>query len=193
VKATGVPAAPASASQRAYMRDGLPSVYLEGDFGMRFVGALEGVLDPIVSTLDCLPAHICPELAPDHLLSVLGTWLGLVIDEDLSTSVRRNLVCNASGLMRFRGTVAGLQLMLTLTFPQLGLRVEDGGGVTTFDGVPTPPESSAGFTVRSPVPLDPSLRAALVHVIDRERPVHVTCRIQEPEGDTYTASAGASA
>ena len=43
---------PPVASTRAYLRNGLPSLYQDGDFGMRFVGALEELLDPIVAVLD---------------------------------------------------------------------------------------------------------------------------------------------
>ena len=191
--AAGLPAAPASASQRAYLRDGLPAVYLEGDFGMRFIGALEGVLDPIVSTLDCLPAYVSADLGPDYLLTLVGSWLGLVTDEDLSPAVRRELARNVAELMRRRGTAPGLQLLLALTFPELGLRVEDGGAVTVHDGVPAPPSHPAAFTVRSPVPLDAALRDAVVHVIDRERPVNVMCAIQDPHSVSYTPSSGATA
>ena len=52
--ASGTKETPPSASSRAYLRDGLPSLYAEGDFGMRFVGALETLLDPIVAMLDAL-------------------------------------------------------------------------------------------------------------------------------------------
>ena len=46
---------PPVASTRAYLRNGLPSLYQDGDFGMRFVGALEELLDPIVAILDGAP------------------------------------------------------------------------------------------------------------------------------------------
>src|SRR5215211_5588767 len=55
---------PKVASSRAYLRGGLPAVYQEGDFGMRFIGALETLLDPIVAVLDALPAHFSPGHAP---------------------------------------------------------------------------------------------------------------------------------
>ena len=49
---TGAKETPEVASSRAYLRNGLPAMYQDGDFGMRFVGALEELLDPIVAVLD---------------------------------------------------------------------------------------------------------------------------------------------
>ena len=48
--ASGPKETPPVASSRAYLRGALPAVYQDGDFGMRFIGALESLLDPISST-----------------------------------------------------------------------------------------------------------------------------------------------
>ena len=48
---------------------------------MRFLAALEGVLDPIVAVLDTLPAHFDPELAPLDILDLAIEWLGLEHNE----------------------------------------------------------------------------------------------------------------
>jgi phage tail-like protein len=185
----GSSVAPPSASRRGYLRAGLPSVYLEGDFGMRFIGALETVLDPIVDTLDSLPAYVSPELAPDHMLKLLAAWLGLVTDEGLPPGPRRDLVRNAAEVSRRRSTAAGLELLLKLTFPEVRLHVEDGGRVVACDGVatlPTPPVPS--FVVRSETALTPDQRAAIVRMLERQRPVHVTYRLEESGSDAPVPS-----
>ena len=74
--ASGPKETPPVASSRAYLRSGLPAVYQESDFGMRFIGALEELLDPIVAVLDALPAHFDPDHAPRDILSLLAAWLG---------------------------------------------------------------------------------------------------------------------
>ena len=61
--AQGPKETPPVASTRAYLRNGLPSLYQDGDFGMRFVGALEELLDPIVAVLDGLHKHFDPNHA----------------------------------------------------------------------------------------------------------------------------------
>ena len=73
---TGPKETPPVASNRAYLRGSLPAVYQEGDFGMRFIGALETLLDPIVAVLDALPAHFSADHAPRDILDLLSAWLG---------------------------------------------------------------------------------------------------------------------
>src|SRR4029079_5175670 len=73
---------PKVASSRAYLRGGLPAVYQEGDFGMRFIGALEQLLDPIIAVLDALPSHFNPDHAPRDLLALLASWLRSVRKEE---------------------------------------------------------------------------------------------------------------
>jgi phage tail-like protein len=121
---------PQPVSARAHLRDSLPAVYREGDFGMRFVGALEHVLDPVVALLDNLPAHFDPRHAPPDVVELLGAWLGLEHDEARRGEDRRELALGAAELLRRRGTRAGLEQALALAFPGVPLRVEDGGGVT---------------------------------------------------------------
>src|SRR3954451_17566529 len=134
---SGTTETPASASSRAYLRDGLPSLYSDGDFGMRFVGALESVLDPIVAVLDALPEHFDPDYAPRHILNLLSAWLGVTLDESQPITVQRDTIRRAAELGRRRGTRGGLrrgttavlELALALAFPAVPLRVEDEGGV----------------------------------------------------------------
>ena len=122
--------APQVASARGYLRRGLPAVYHDDDFGMRFVGALETLLDPIVSVLDNLPAHFDPDIAPLDVVDMLAVWLGLEPEESWSEELRRELVRRAGELTRKRGTKAGVELALKIAFPELPLRVEDSGSVT---------------------------------------------------------------
>ncbi len=102
--AEGASTAPQVASARGYLRRGLPAVYHDDDFGMRFVGALETLLDPIVSILDNLPAHFDPDIAPLDVVDMLAVWLGLEPEESWSEELRRELVRRAGELTRKRGT-----------------------------------------------------------------------------------------
>src|SRR3954469_18721164 len=98
---------PRSASSRAYLRDGLPSLYADGDFGMRFVGALETLLDPIVAMLDALPEHFDPDYAPSNILNLLSAWLGVDLDESQPIAVQRDTIRRAAELCRRRGGEGG--------------------------------------------------------------------------------------
>jgi phage tail-like protein len=186
--ATGPKETPKVASSRAYLRAGLPAVYQEGDFGMRFIGALETLLDPIVAVLDALPAHFSADHAPRDILDLLSSWLGVELDESQTPAQRREMVRQAAELSRRRGTRAGIELALQLAFPQLPLRVEDLGGVHT-----TPPDEGAdvpapGFIVYCDKTIAEETQAAVARCIEQTKPVHTTFRLRvrapkRPEGE----------
>ena len=130
--------APATVSVRRHLRNGVPDIYRRNatatrdqppPFVMRFLHALEEVLDPIVATLDSLPAHLDVDLAPEHALEGLASWLGVDEVESLPPDQRREAVRRAGELGRLRGTRAGLQLALSLFFPSISMRINDHGGV----------------------------------------------------------------
>ena len=172
---------PPVASARAYLRGNLPAIYLDGDgdFGLRFLNGLETVLDPIVATLDALPAYFHPTLAPRDVLELLAAWLGIEVDESWSDDQRRQLLRHAAEIGRRRGTARGLELMLAIAFPDLPLRVEDGGKVswsTDPDAVAESPPPA--FVVYCDAVLADEKLAAVARVIERVKPVHVTYRLR---------------
>ena len=169
---------PAVASSRAYLRGGLPAVYQEGDFGMRFIGALEGLLDPIVAVLDALPAHFDPDHAPRDILALLASWLGVELDESQELKDQREMVRRAADLGRSRGTVRGLELALKLSFPEVPMRIEDQGGVRwSLDHRPVeaPPPS---FVVYCDKPVAESVQASIARCIEQHKPVGTAYRLR---------------
>lgn len=172
-------APPATASARAYMRGSLPSIYQDDDFGLRFLGALETVLDPIVGLLDSLPAHVDPDLAPRDVLGALAAWLGVGLDEAWPEERWRELVRRAAELGRLRGTRAGLELELRIAFPDVPIRVEDNGGVVhAADRSELPKPAAFGFVVYCDVALSEADAAALARAIDQLKPVHIPYRLR---------------
>ena len=169
--------APSVASARGYLRGGLPAIYQEGDFGMRFVGALETLLDPVMGVLDSLPAHFSGELANRPTLGLLAAWLGMELDESWAEDRQRELVTRASELSRRRGTRAGLELALQIAFPDLPLRVEDDGGVVhATDPADLPTAPPPRFIVYCDAPLEEP--AGLARMIELMKPVHVQYRLR---------------
>jgi phage tail-like protein len=144
---------------------------------MEFVGALETLLDPLVATLDALPQHFDPDLAPRNLLELMAGWLGVELDESWPDERRRELVRRAGDLARRRGTRAGLELALSIAFPDLPLRIEDAGGVVTA-GAPEelPPATPPSFIVYCDQPL--AEPAHLARMIEFMKPVHVSYRLR---------------
>jgi phage tail-like protein len=171
---------PPVASSRAYLRGSLPAVYQDGDFGMRFVGALEEMLDPIVAVLDALPAHFDPDLAPRDTLNLMAAWLGIELDESQALPRQRELVRRSAELGRRRGTVRGLQLALTLHFPDVPLRVEDQGSVRwTLDSGAAPQDAPPpSFVVYCDTPLPDTTQAAIARCIEHFKPVQATYRLR---------------
>jgi phage tail-like protein len=174
----GTTETPQSASSRAYLRDGLPSLYSDGDFGMRFVGALESVLDPIVAVLDALPEHFQPDYAPRHILNLLGHWLGVTLDETQPISVQRDTIRRAAELGRRRGTKGGLVLALELAFPGVPLRVEDEGGVVWSTSGEEVEQKAPQFVVYCDKPVDEKTQAAIARCIEQYKPVHTAYRLR---------------
>src|SRR4051812_21075738 len=169
---------PPVASSRAYLRGGLPAVYQDGDFGMRFIGALEELLDPIVAVLDGLPAHFDPDHAPRDILNLIAAWLGVDLDESQELRHQREMVRRAADLGRRRGTVSGLELALELSFPGVPLRVEDQGGVKwsldqTLMGAPPP-----SFIVYCDKPVAEEAQASIARCIEQHKPVGTAYRLR---------------
>ena len=174
----GTKPTPPVASSRAYLRAGLPAVYQESDFGMRFIGALEELLDPIVAVLDALPAHFDPDHAPRDILSLLAAWLGVDLDESQEIRHQREMVRRAADLGRKRGTVAGMELALSLAFPDVPLRVEDQGGVRWSleqHPVDAPPPS---FIVYCDKPVGEDVQAGIARCIEQHKPVGTAYRLR---------------
>ena len=176
--AAGPKETPPVASSRAYLRGGLPAVYQESDFGMRFIGGLEGLLDPIVAVLDALPAHFDPDHAPRDILNLLAAWLGVDLDESQDLRHQREMVRQSAELGRRRGTVSGLELALKLTFPDVPLRIEDQGGVRwSLDQRPVeaPPPS---FVVYCDKPVGEDVQARIARCIEQHKRVGTAYRLR---------------
>jgi len=178
-RAVGTDPPPPAASGRRYLRDNLPGIYSEGDFGMRLVSGFEALLDPLVAALDNLPEHFDPVYAPRDVLDLLTEWLGLEHDEARSGEERREIVRMAPELMRRRGTKAGLELALSLAFPGVPFRVQDGGAVTwSLDLDEAEASTAPAFVVYCDVPLSPARLGAVARLIDQAKPAHVSYRLR---------------
>jgi phage tail-like protein len=179
LSANGGMPAPQVVSARGYLRKNVPGIYQDGDFGQRFLEALETTLDPIVGTLDVLDRYFHPTLAPRDVLGLLAAWLGLEADEGWPDERLREAISREGELSRRRGTCTGLRLALSISFPDLPLRVEDGGGVTWSlkpDAKTKAPPPN--FTVYCDQPIAEKTQLAVARVIEQTKPVHVTYKLR---------------
>ncbi|HVL95539.1 MAG TPA: phage tail protein [Solirubrobacteraceae bacterium] len=185
--------APGTVSSRRHLRNGVPDIYRRDatarrdqppPFAMRFLHALEEVLDPVAATLDSLPAHLDVDLAPEHALAGLATWLGVDEVESLPATQRREAVRRAGELGRLRGTRAGLQLALSLFFPDITVRINDHGGVVVSESLDEqPPLTGASFDVLCEQSLPPETQMAVARCIERWKPVHARYKLRVKRGD----------
>jgi|1186.fasta_scaffold01346_2 phage tail-like protein len=183
---------PASASGREYLRSGLPALYRERDghdFGLRFVGALEELLDPIVALLDTLPAHFSVDLAPADVLELMLAWLGVPLSEEQPTDQRREMLRHAPELGARGGTMRGIELVLKLAHPGLRFRIEEVGGVAwALDPSELPPGPPPSFVVYCEDAIALERQAQVARLIEQVKPAHVAYRLrvkvaEEPEDD----------
>jgi phage tail-like protein len=170
---------PAVASRRSYLRSGLPPVYQAEDFGLRYVGALEQLLDPPVALLDALPRHFSSDLGPLDLVELMTAWVGANPNESWSEPVQRDWLRQSAELTRRRGTRAGLELALRTGFPDLPFRVEDSGraaAARSEDELPDP--GAPSFVVYCDVHVPEEVQATIARLIDDVKPVHVSYRLR---------------
>jgi phage tail-like protein len=189
---------PAVVSRRATLRRAMPSIYHDPDldetlFALRFVGALETLLDPIAALLDSLPEHFSADHAPQPMIDMLAAWLCVEFDEAQKLDARRETLRRATDLGRWRGTVRGLELALRLTFPGIPMRVEDDGGVRwSLDGAPAKVEPPR-FVVYVDMPIPEDRQVAVARCIDRHKPVQATYRLRVKTANADTGSNGGQA
>lgn len=158
----------------------MPGVYVDDDFTQRFTQALDEVLAPVFTVLDCFAAYLDPRLAPDDFVDWLACWVALDLDESWSAAQRRELVARAVRLHRFRGTRRGLAEHVWLL---TGGRVDvaDSGGVTVSQrpSGPLPGSSPAHVLIRiriaNPEAVD---RARITAAVRRMVPAHVATTIE---------------
>ena len=154
----------------------LPAVFQEDVVTGQLVGALDEVVAPALSAVDCLGAYLDPQLAPEDFLDLLGAWVGLEVDDRWPLDRRRRATAGAIALHRGRGTAAGLREHLELLLPG-GVEVVDSGG-TSWSATPTDDSVDEITPVTVLVRTDGSpdtedVLAAVEDVVVRIKPAHV--------------------
>lgn len=130
----------------------LPAVYHEHEFVQQFTAALDEVLAPVLTTLDCFAAYLDPDTAPEDFLDWLAGWVALSLDDSWTLPQRRRLVAEAVQLHRWRGTRRGLAQHVELLTGGT-VEVADNGGCSwsprSGSAPPGTPVPRIEVTVRS--------------------------------------------
>ena len=162
----------------------LPALYQDDAFAQDFLGALDEVLAPVVSTLDNLTAYLDPKLAPDDFLGWLSGWVGMALDETWDEGRRREAIARAVDLYRMRGTAAGLAAQVEIQTGGAVEIIENGATAWSVDaGGELPGSAEPQVVVRVAVPDPKGVDAArLDALVTAAKPAHVMHRIEVVKG-----------
>lgn len=157
----------------------LPAVYHEHEFVQQFTAALDEVLAPVLTTLDCFAAYLDPHTAPEDFLDWLAGWVALSLDDTWTLRQRRALVAAAVELHRWRGTRKGLAQHVELLTGGTVEVVDNGGsGWSPRPGSPPPgtpvPHIEVTVRTRADTTVDPDrIRKLIVDSLPAHVPVTV--------------------
>lgn len=161
----------------------LPALFQEDPLAMQWTAALDEVIAPAISTLDCLAAYLDPMLAPEDFLHWLAGWLGTVLDENWPLERRRAAVAESVRLYRVRGTAEGIRALVELaTGGQVEIAESGAVGWSAAPNAALPGEPRARLSVRVTVPEGAAVdAAALERLIVAEKPAHVPHSLEVAE------------
>ena len=127
----------------------LPGLYQDDSLVQRLCAALDAVLAPDITLLDCFPAYLDPGTAPPDLLDWLAGWVGLSAIRDLPTPRRRDLIRRAARLHAMRGTPSAIKELVEAAVG-LQVQLDESGGVgwSVEAGAPLPGRERPGLVVR---------------------------------------------
>jgi phage tail-like protein len=106
----------------------LPAVYDDDRIARLLLGAIDEMLAPVQSTLDCLTAYVDAGAAPDDFVDWLGECVGAPFEDWMPPALRRRLLRATGRLQAARGTKAGLVALLTVALGTRDVEVTGGGG-----------------------------------------------------------------
>src|SRR5439155_15793407 len=115
----------------------LPGVFQDDSFAQRMCAALDTVIAPVISSLDCLESYLDPGLTPLDFLNWLAGWVAVSLDQNWPEERRRALVARAGELYRWHGTVKGITDHVAL-YAGVVPEVDDSGGAV-WSPVPNGP------------------------------------------------------
>lgn len=158
----------------------LPGLYHGQSFVERFCDALDGVVSPVLSTLDNLPAYLDVGTTPADFLPWLAYWLGVPLDPGQRSGTQREVLHTASGQQGLQGTAGGVALAVETIFGCRALVEESGGADWSLDpGAPLPGQPDAAMVVRAFVAAGRTVdERRLESVVTLLTPAHVAHRVE---------------
>jgi phage tail-like protein len=158
----------------------LPALYEDDRLAQVLTGAVDEMLAPVQSTLDCLVAYVDAGQAPADFVDWLGEWVAAPFDRWMPPARRRRLLAANGALQRSRGTEAGLVALLTLALDATAVEVTGGGG-TWWSVEPDSyvPEEVSTLVVRVTLPpREPADPERVERLVASAVPAHLPFRVE---------------
>ena len=147
------------------------------------LSALDEVLAPVISTLDCMDAYLDPDLAPIDMVKYLASWLLAEVDDEWDEAAVRRDVRQAYARAKWAGTARGLRERL-VPYEVESLTLEDCGSTQANHQPSNPADWESPETLEIVLHVKP-LRSGGSEVRRVERiarglvPAHVRVRVVE--------------
>jgi phage tail-like protein len=159
----------------------LPGIYQDDALLQRLCAALDAVLAPDITMLDCFPAYLDPDTAPADLLDWMAGWVGLSAIRSLPLERRRELVGRAAGLHAWRGTPRAVKELIEKAAGYPAELEESGAAAWSLDAAARPPgRDRPGLVVRvrtGGARLDPVTTELLGQLLALVVPAHLPWRL----------------
>jgi phage tail-like protein len=160
--------------------DTLPSAYRTDPVTEQLCAAIDDVLAPIFATLDCLPAYLDPNTAPEDMLDWLAGWIGLTINGHEEPTRKRELIVAGASSLPWRGTLKSVHDAVVAAF-NVETEVTESGATTCS----TQPDSEPGgqpvptLVVRVTTDAEDDIDGrSLDAVVEAVKPAHVPHRVE---------------
>lgn len=158
----------------------LPALYQDDAFAQQFTSALDTVMAPILTTLDCVEAYVDPNLAPPDFVEWLAEWVGIELDENWPLERQRDLVANAVGLYEWQGTARGLARIIEIyagVTPEITESGATSWAPSPGSDLPGTAEAHVKVTLRVPDPAAVDV-ARIARIVAAAKPAHVVHEVE---------------
>jgi phage tail-like protein len=132
-----------------------PGMLADDMLVQQLLDALDEVLAPVISTMDCMDAYLDPDLAPIDMVKYLASWLLAEVDDEWDEGAVRRDVRQAHARSKWAGTARSVTERL-VPHEVESLIVEDPGYTVSNEG-PTKPADWA----------DPEQPEVVLHVVPK--------------------------
>lgn len=163
------------------LRNQVPSMLQDDPVLCTFLDALDEVIAPDISVLDCFDGYLDARTAPIEMVRYLGTWVLASLDNPWDERAIRRDVVEASGRAKWAGTERALRDRL-VPHEVTSVRIEESGSAIASTH-PTDPSAWSDHSAPSvKVRIRPKVRSAeetarITRIVRGLVPAHVSVSV----------------